>query len=602
MREETMQEIVSALLAADRFTLDLETTSIKPMEAKILGVALCDGIKSWWIPFDDSQDGIAFAIWAELMKPVFEDEKKICIMHNAKYDLSCLLKALVRIKNKIADTMVLLWMQDTTRASSGRLGLKQVVEEFFGYKMTKYEETALAMPLFGKPTAEYAKDDALWTFRLYDKLMEDLKKKDQNGSLLKAFWELEMPQVPVIMEMELTGVMVDREYLKKKRIDLGQQIAAIEAEVNKLAGHPVLLTSSDQVRKLLFEDLKLPKGLKVGKSGKPSVDYETLVEHKGKHPIVDLIMDHRDQQKLVSTYILPLLEFSDKYGDWRVHVEFWQCGTDLGRWSSGGGINLQNQPRKGGIKEAFIAPPGKKLVVADYSQLELRMAAHVSGDPDLIKAYVTGADVHKQTAEACGCDRFVGKTMNFGNLYGASPNKLMNVLWLDGGRKIELDQAKEWQDKFWLKYRGLKSYHERNRRRITNGEHIFKTITGRLRNVSGVKAKGKIKPHEQERADASARFRVGTHFEVSGSSADLVAISLRNIYRYLEQKRTEDARWQEVKFLVQVHDEFVLEAPDELVAEVSALVKDKMETAVKLKVPIIADVLTGVSWASAKGK
>lgn len=600
---ESLQGIVQALLAAPVYSLDLETTSAEPLEARIIGVALSTGINTWWIPFTEDDAPWMVTVLRESLRPVFDDPDKTCCMHNSKYDLSCLRLAGVELKNRIADTMIGYWMLETTRAGTPKLGLKAAVKEVFNYEMTKYAETALAMPLFGRETEDYAKDDALWTWRLWtDHVEPELKKKDPTGALLKAFWELEMPQVPVIMEMELTGISVDREYLKAQSKKIAAEVQTCDAEIAKLAGHPILVTSADQIRQLLFTDLKLAPGKKTGKSGKPSVDYETLIAYKGKHPVIDKILEHRDKHKLISTYIKPLLEFSDKYGDWRVHVSFWQCGTDLGRWSCGGGVNLQNQPRKGGIKEAFVAEKGKRLIVADFSQLELRMAAHVSGDPDLVRAYRTGADVHQQTATACGCDRYTGKTMNFGNLYGASPNKLMQVLWLDGGIKIELEQAREWQDKFWGKYKGLRGYHDRNKRRIKNGEMIFKTITGRIRNVSTVKAKGNIDESDRDRADASARFRVGTHFEISGSSADVMAISVRNVHREVVKRRLTDPKWLDVKSLVQVHDELVMEAPEELAPEVEKLVKEKMETCVHLSVPLIADVKTGTSWANAKGK
>jgi DNA polymerase-1 len=581
-----IEEIVQALKSASVYSLDLETTSKRPLEARIVGVALSDGNKAWWIQAD--LPGLPF----ERLRPVLEDPTKTVVMHNAKYDLSCLQLAGIEVKNRVADTMIALWLLDSTKAGTSKLGLKEAVFELLGHKMTRFEETSLAGDLFGKDVEEYAKEDALMTFRLWQKLEPELKEK----GLTKCFWDLEMPMVPVIMEMELTGIAVDREYLKAKDAELSEKMLALQEEAQKLVGHPVMLTSGDEVRAALFEELKLPIKVdaKRGKSGKVSVDYESLLEYKGKHRMVDLLLEYRDAQKLQSTYVRPLLKFSDMYGDWRVHTEFWQTGTDLGRWSSRGGVNLQNQPRKGGIKEAFVAPTGKKLIVADYSQLELRMAAHVSGDEEMCRIYGTGADIHAETAAACGCDRYTGKTFNFGNLYGASPARLKTILWLEGGRQVEIEQAAEWQERFWKKYKGLKAYHNRKWNQIRRGETVVRTITNRYRDVKNLKSRFE--------GDESAKFRVAVHFEISGSSADVMAISTRNIYRHIVEQRGKDARWKEVKPLVQVHDELVLEAPDSLAEEVAAMVKNKMETCVKLKVPLVCDCHIGTTWAAAKAK
>lgn len=594
MKEDSLKEIVSALLAAPVYSLDLETTSTKPLEATIVGMSLSVGDRTWWIPTGAE---ISLPVLHEYMRPVFADPAKICVMHNARYDLECLKVAGIEVFNRVADTMVALWLLDSTRAGTTKLGLKVAVLELLGHKMTRFEETALSGDLFGKDTEEYAIDDALQTFRLWkllEKKMAEADAADKTGKtkLTKAFWDLEMPMIPIIMEMELSGIAVNRDYLKVMEKSMGLELAELEKKVNTAVGHPLQISSPDQVRSFLFQKLGL-QPTKQTPTGKASVDYETLLDFKGQHAAIDLILRHREQAKLLSTYVRPLLEFSDKYGDWRIHTEFWQTGTDLGRWSSRGGINLQNQPRGGGIKEAFVAEAGKVLVVADFSQLELRMAAHVSQDPDLIKAYVSGSDVHQQTADACGCDRYTGKTMNFANLYGCSPKKLASVLWLEGGRRVTVGQAVEWQDKFWRKYKGLRGYHALKLMQVKANDTIIKTIAGRVRDVKYMRGKAD---------DVNAKFRVAVHFEISGSSADVMLISMRNVHREILQKRTQDKRWNEVKSLVQVHDELVLEVPEELASEVQSRVKWHMENCVKLRVPLISDCHIGKNWKEGKGK
>lgn len=601
-----IKDIAAAIKAAPIYSLDIETTSLKPLEATILGVSLSlgEGPTTWWIPFDKD---ISPAVFAEVFAEVLADTTKTCILHNAKYDLSCLALSGIVVKNRIIDTMVAVWILDPSKAGSSKLGLKAAVFELLGHKMVKYSETALSGDLFGKDVADYAKDDALQTFRLWLKLEQLIKVRDGSGRLLQAFHELEMPMVPIAAEMELTGVMVNRDYLKTLDKQMTNGLLKIQDDVRKLAGHPVLLSSPDQVRALILEELKMVPNpaSKVGKSGKVSMDYESLQYYKGKHAVIDEILSHREQTKLLTTYVRPLLEFSDKYGDHRVHVEFWITGTDIGRWTSSGGINLQNQPREGGIRQAFIAPPGKTLVCADYGQLELRMAAHVTGDEALVAAYSSGADVHKQTSEACGCARQVAKTINFGSLYGASPRKIANVLWLQAGLRVSEDETRVWMDKFWEKYGGLKAFHDRVRGQVKLGQMNYSTITGRIKNVKDVKPKGDSKgwsQRQKERQEIEAKFRVAAHFQISGSSADVMMISMRNIHRAILGNRLVDKRWCEVRFLVQVHDEIVLEAPDELAQEVLELVRHKMETCVKLKVPLIADCHLGRDWLAAKGK
>lgn len=605
--ETTIKDIAAAIKAAPMYALDIETTSLKPLDATVLGVSLSlgEGPTTWWIPFNNKD--ISPAVFAEVFAEVLADTTKICIMHNAKFDTSCLALSGIAVKNRIIDTMVAVWILDPSKAGSSKLGLKAAVLELLGHKMVTYAESALSGDLFGKDVADYAKDDALQTFRLWLKLEQLIKARDSSGELLKAFHELEMPMVAIATEMEATGVMVNRDYLKTLSRQMGIDLMKITEDVRTLAGHPVLLSSSDQVRALILDELKMVPNpaSKVGKSGKVSMDYESLQYYKGKHAVIDKILKHREQTKLLTTYVRPLLEFSDKYGDHRVHVEFWITGTDIGRWTSSGGINLQNQPREGGIRQAFIAPPGKTLVCADYGQLELRMAAHVTGDAALVLAYSSGADVHKQTSEACGCTRQVAKTINFGSLYGASPRKIANVLWLDAGLRVSEDETRVWMDKFWEKYGGLKNFHDTVRGQVKAGQMNYRTITGRIKNVKDVKPKGDSTgwtQRQKDRQEIEAKFRVAAHFQISGSSADVMMISMRNIHRAILAKRLVDKRWDGVKFLVQVHDEIVLEAPDELAQEVLELVRHKMETCVKLKVPLVADCHLGKDWLQAKGK
>lgn len=605
--ETSIAGIAAAIKAAPIYSLDIETTSLKPLEATIIGVSLSlgEGPTTWWIPFDNTN--VSPAVFAAVFAEVLADTTKTCVMHNAKFDTSCLALSGIEVKNNIVDTMVAVWISDPSKAGSNKLGLKVAVLELLGHKMVKFEETALSGDLFGKDVVDYAKDDALQTFRLWSKLEQQLKDRDTTGRLLRAFRELEMPMVPIAAEMELTGIMVNRDYLKTLDKQMTIELLKIQEDVRTLAGHPVLLSSSDQVRKLILEELKMVANpaAKVGKSGKVSMDYESLQYYKGKHAVIDKILKHREQTKLLTTYVRPLLEFSDKHGDHRVHVEFWITGTDIGRWTSSGGINLQNQPREGGIRQAFIAPPGKTLVCADYGQLELRMAAHVTGDEALVAAYNSGADVHKQTSEACGCIRQVAKTINFGSLYGASPRKIANVLWLEAGLRVTEDEARVWMDKFWGKYGGLKAFHDKVRGQVKHGQMNYSTITGRIKNVKDTKPKGDSTgwtQRQKERQETEAKFRVAAHFQISGSSADVMMISMRNIHRAIIEKGLADKRWNEVKFLVQVHDEIVLEAPDELAQEVLELVKHKMETCVKLKVPLVADCHLGKDWLTAKGK
>ena len=559
----------------DYRVIDVETTSLDPLTCEIRGVGTYfENPPGWGSPL-----GSQFWDFGQFTKVFSVNDPRTYVGHNLKYDLQVLKRHGWAPKpiDKIADTMLALWLLEPHRASQHRLGLKEAVLDLFGHKMVTFEETTWGGGT--KDPIEYAKEDVTWTWKLWQFLEPKLKAR----GLWDFFENVLMPLVPVIMGMEGRGVRVDPERLAVLEADLNYRADMGKAFIKGVAGLETSVSSPKQVRALLFGELGLqPTIVKKGKSGDQSVDYEVLKSIPGENQVVKEILKYREDSKLLSTYVEPIL--TRRSSSDRIHTQFFQVGTDVGRWSSGGGINLQNQPREGGIRECYIASEGHKLIVADYSQLELRMAAHLSGDEALIKAYKNGDDIHQLTAEACGCPRQAAKTLNFAGLYGAGITRLQRTLKNEAGIEVSLETTKEWRSKFFERYQGLDNYQVQMRRHLVSNP-LVRTILGRVRDTR--KLKGKFAN------DPNAAFRVGVHFEISGSSADLMMLAMKHI---ADREFTTLA----LHPLIQVHDEIVCEAPTNVVELGCGMLKVMMENVLRLRVPLVASVGSGNNWGEAK--
>ncbi|MCX5781224.1 MAG: DNA polymerase I, partial [Elusimicrobia bacterium] len=401
----------------------------------------------------------------------------------------------------------------------------------------------------------------------------------------KLFFDIEMPLVNILAEMEYFGIKVNMPLLKKLDSEFKQSLKTIEKNIYSLAGEEFNINSPKQLSVILFEKLKLPV-LKKTKTGY-STDEEVLTELSDKHELPAKLIEHRELQKLESTYIDSLINLADKKTS-RVHTSFNQAVTATGRLSSTE-PNLQNIPIRSDygkkIRSVFIAEKDNILLSADYSQIDLRVLAHISQDPALIKAFKNGEDIHSATArEIFGVTdkeitdeiRRIAKTINFGIIYGISPYGLSQQL------KISTTEAKNYIDKYFEKYKGVKEWMG-NLLQETRVSGYVSTLFGRIRYLPDINSK-----NAQVRGFSE---RIAMNTPIQGTSADIIKIAMINLNRHFKKENYK------TKMLVQVHDDLLIETPEKELNKTAALAKEEMENAVKLEIPVVVDIKSGLNWA-----
>ncbi|MCX8013076.1 MAG: DNA polymerase I, partial [Rectinema sp.] len=478
------------------------------------------------------------------------------------------------------DTMIAAWVLD---ADAPSFSLSSTASRWIGVSGIEYEDivpkggTFADVPL--ATATQYAAEDADFAFRLYEKLSPLI----ESSGCHRIFYDIEMPLLPILAEMERTGIRVDPVHLLEYGKELEQSLAGIESEVFRLVGHPFNLGSPKQLAEVLFSERKLPvqKHTKTGYS----TDTSVLEELAPLDPVPQLILKHRLLSKLRNTYVEPLAELACAHG--RVHTTYVQTGASTGRLSSRD-PNLQNIPirdeegRK--IREAFVSEPGWALISADYSQIELVVMAHLSQDPNLLKAFREGVDIHKRTAalifgipeaDVDADRRRIAKTINFGVIYGMSAFRLARDLGIPNAT------AREFIDSYFSTYRGIADFIKRT---IEEAQKtgMVSTLFGRKRKISGIESRNKT---EQQAAQ-----RVVVNTPIQGTAADIVKIAMIRVRNMLENKMPD------VRMLLQVHDELIFEAPEALVSDAMQCIKDEMEHAVTLSVPLRVSVEAGHSW------
>ncbi len=591
--EEQLASLVSELSGAARIALDVETTSTDAMKADLVGLSFAaEPGRGFYVPVGHlltrGKGGqLDLELVAERLRPVLEDSKVSKVAHNGKYDLTVLARHGMAVRGLDFDTMIAAYLVEPSRRG---FGLKELAWNKLGLEMTPITE------LIGKgrnqitmaqvsiaAAAAYAAADADATLRLLAVLERELREREA----WDLFRDVEMPLVRVLMDMETTGVALDTEQLKQISTVMYQRVVELEQQIQQLAGHPFNVSSTQQLGEVLFEELALPakSRTKTGYSTRASV----LEELKDQHPIVRLILEHRQLTKLKSTYVdaLPLL-VNRETG--RVHTSYNQTGTVTGRISSSD-PNLQNIPVRTElgrhVRAAFVAEEGWQLLGADYSQVELRILAHISQDENLLAAFARGEDIHSSTAatvfevplsEVTSSMRRIAKTINFGIIYG------MGEYGLAQRTDLSVEDARKFIANYFTRYEKVGEYIE-NTKREARENGCVSTILGRRRYFPELRTTSRAHTGVKRAAEREA-----INMPIQGSAADILKIAMVRLHRVLEE---EDLA---ARMILQVHDELVLEVPHGELERVGRLVRSVMEGAWELDAPLKVDVKLGRNW------
>ncbi|MGM1053958.1 MAG: DNA polymerase I [Pseudomonadota bacterium] len=585
---------LARLEAAEAFCFDLETTSLAYMEAQIVGVgvALEAGVSAYIPLAHDYLDAPAQldrdAVLARL-KPLLEDGKTTKIGQNLKYDISVLANYGIAVAGPLEDTMLESYVLDSTAT---RHDMDSLALKYLGEKTVSFEEIAgkgakqlTFNQIALEQAAPYACEDVDITLRLHGELRPRLAA---TGRLADVLEKIELPLVPVLSRMERTGVALDPEQLHAQSRELEVRIRELEARAHELAGREFNLGSPKQLGQILFEEQKIPV-LKKTPKGAPSTAEAVLEELALDFPLPKVITEHRGLAKLKSTYTDKLPRLVNR-ATGRLHTSYHQAVTATGRLSSSD-PNLQNIPirteegRK--IRQAFIARPGYRVVAADYSQIELRIMAHLSEDKGLLEAFAEGRDIHVATAaevfgvpldKVSGDQRRSAKAINFGLIYGMSAWGL--------GRQLHIDrnQAQTWIERYFDRYPGVARYMERIRSQAAE-DGFVETVYGRRLYLPEI--------HSQNRARRQGAERTAINAPMQGTAADIIKLAMIDVDAWLS------AGVMDAWMVMQVHDELVFEVVEGQVDAFIEQVKGRMQAAAQLSVPLIVEAESGANWDEA---
>ena len=586
--KEKRDELIQKLLTAENFALDTETTGTEPMSAELVGMSFSYAEnQGFYVPVPASRDE-ALKIVNEF-REVFENEKSLKIGQNIKYDLIILQNYGIEVQGPLFDTMIAHYILQPEL----RHGMDYLAEIYLHYQTIHIEE--LIGPkgkgqknmrdLRPEDIYQYAAEDADVTFKLKNILVEELKKNDAE----QLFYEIEMPLVPVLVNIERNGVLLDTEALKQSSIHFTKQMEAIEQDIYQLSGETFNISSPKQVGEVLFDRLKIVEKAKKTKTGQYVTSEEELEKYRHEHPVVEKILEHRGLKKLLGTYIdaLPQL-INPRTG--RVHTSFNQTVTSTGRLSSSN-PNLQNIPIRDEngkeIRKAFIPDEGCLFFSADYSQIELRIMAHLSEDKNMVDAFLSNHDIHAATAakiykkdikEVDSDMRRKAKTANFGIIYGIS------VFGLAERMNVDRKEAKELIDGYFETYPSVKSYMD-NSIRVAQEKGYVETIFHRKRYLPDINSRNAVVRGYAERNAINA--------PIQGSAADIIKVAMARIYRRFK------AEGIQAKMILQVHDELNFSVPVNEKEQVEEIVIQEMESAYRMHVPLKADCGWGKNWLEA---
>ena len=585
---------IAQLAEADLFAFDTETTSLDYMEARIVGLSFAvEPGKAAYVPLAHDYLGAPEQLDREAvlsqLKPLLEDPERAKVGQNLKYDASVLSNHGIELRGIAYDTMLESYVLDSTAT---RHDMDSLALKYLGQKTIHFEDIAgkgAKQLTFNQIKVEeagpYAAEDADITLRLHQVLWPKL---EEQPSVLPVFREIELPLVPVLSKIERQGALLDTSLLHQQSAELGLRLEALKSQAYDLAGEEFNLGSPKQLGTILFDKLELPVIKKTPK-GAPSTAEEVLAELALDYPLPKLLLEYRSLSKLKSTYTDKLPEMVNPRTG-RVHTSYHQAVAATGRLSSSD-PNLQNIPIRTEegrrIRQAFIAPQGYRIVAADYSQIELRIMAHLSDDPGLLKAFQEGQDVHRATASevfevdlaaVSGDQRRKAKAINFGLIYGMSAFGLAKQLHL--GR----NEAQEYIDRYFLRYPGVADYMDRTRA-IAREQGYVETLFGRRLYLPEINARNKMRAQAAERTAINAPMQ--------GSAADIIKRAMLSVDGWLGQGEA-DAR-----MIMQVHDELVLEVADAQVEGVCAKLCELMSGAAELSVPLLVEAGVGDNWDQA---
>jgi len=594
LEEKELAELAAQLRAAGAFALDLETTSLNPLQARIVGYALsCRPHEAWYVPVGHRYLGAPEQLSEETvlrhLAPLFTDPSLKKIGQNLKYDYQVLRGIGIRLEGVWLDTMLAAYLENPGRTSQG---LDALALQYLDHRMISYNEVAGT----GKDqlnfsevdldrAGPYSCEDADATYLLHQILLPKVVEQGMDELL----FETEMPLMEILAEMELTGVRIDLTLMKELSTGFGKELIELEARIHELAGGPFNINSPKQLGEMLFERMMLPVGKKTkGKTGW-STNVEELERLAVDHEVAKLLLMYRSISKLKSTYTDALPRLIDP-ATGRIHTSYNQAVTNTGRLSSSD-PNLQNIPIRSeagrDIRRAFVAQEGWLLLAADYSQIELRVLAHLSQDPVFCQAFMSGEDIHRRTAaEVFGMFpelvtpemRRQAKVINFGVIYGQGAFSLAKELG------VTPKQAKAFIDNYFERHAGARVFLDGCVREAEVAGFV-RTILGRRLPIPDITSKnGNIRAFAQRNA---------INYPIQGSAADIIKRAMLGVTRRMREAGVKS------RLIMQVHDELVFEVPvfeRELMAE---LVRSEMEGALELRVPLKVDLNFGVNWSDA---
>jgi len=586
--ETEAKELADFLLTNEIFSLDTETTSIEALDAKLVGLSFStEDFRAWYVPVSRETEKAKKIL--EIFRPVYENPKILKVGQNLKYDLTVLANYDIHLSGPLFDTMLAHYLIQPEL----RHNMDYLAEIYLNYKTIHIEE--LIGPkgrsqknmgdLEPKDIYKYACEDADVTLRLMKPLAEELRK----NSLEEVFQNIEMPLMPVLARMERNGVVLDTDTLKEVENDFTARLQTLEKDIYKLAGHEFTINSPRQVGEVLFGELKLSEKVKKTKSGQYSTSEEVLRDLHSKHPIVQKILDYRGLKKLLSTYVEALPKLINP-ATGHIHTSFNQAVTATGRLSSSN-PNLQNIPVRGEdgreIRKAFIPEAGEIFFSADYSQIELRIMAHLSGDEHMIEAFNAGHDVHAATAarifhkdikDISKDERRKAKTANFGIIYGISAFGLAERM------DVSRTEAKELIDSYFEMYPKIKDYISKAVDTAREKGYI-ETEFGRRRYLPDINSRNAVVRGYAERNAVNA--------PIQGTAADIIKIAMIRVQQRL------DAEGCKARMMLQVHDELNFSVPTDEFDKVKRIVIEEMQGAYKMSVPLEADCGEGKNWLEA---
>lgn len=593
LKIEELESLTESIRKKGLFCLDTETTSKNALNAELVGISFClEPGTAYYAPLGHTSRGKGSQIDIDealiLLKGILCDDKVKKIGQNIKYDAEVLARYGINLEGLSFDTMIASYLIDPTLRQHN---LDYLAQHYLGYKMISYDEVTdhnrdISFASVDVDRAkEYSCEDAEITL-LLKTVLEDKLKETDNYAL---FQDLEMKLIPVIMEMEMTGIKIDVDFFKKMSKKFADELSGIESRIFDLTGEKFNINSPQQLGYILFEKLKLPVKKKTKKKSGYSTDVEVLTELAGIHEIPSLLLRFRTISKLKSTYLDALVSLVNP-ATGRVHTSYNQTVTATGRLSSSN-PNLQNIPIRTDegreIRKGFIADSDHLLLSADYSQIELRVFAHYSEDPVLLEAFEIGEDIHTRTAaEVFDLDpkmvtpemRRMAKTINFGIIYGMGPIKLAKELGIS--KKV----AQAYLDNYYERYKGVKDFKEKVVSQAVQNGYVA-TLLKRRRYLPNINSENGNLRGEAERAAINT--------PIQGTAADLIKMAMINI---ADRLKREDLK---TKMLLQVHDELVFEVPKGELPVTSKIIKDEMEGVYRLNIPLKVDINWGTNWGEA---